>query len=88
MRTEIFALCFTIAASIGGAAWILGLYLGGIEARISGVEQTLSARIDGVENRLARLESDVQDIRADIRSVNEFLRGKDLPLSPSGAPLQ
>ena len=60
MWGELIVLCLTIAGSAGGMAWLPA-------NRISGLEKGLTVRMSAVE-------TEIHEMRADIRSINEFLR--------------
>ena len=45
-----------------------------IAGSVCGATWILGTRISGLEARMGRMETDMHEMRADVRSINEFLR--------------
>ena len=59
------------------AAWKISGQLSRMDAhmnaRMDGMERQMNQRMDGVERRMDDIQHQINDIRADIRSINERL---------------
>ncbi|MBE8157986.1 MAG: hypothetical protein HAW59_01110 [Betaproteobacteria bacterium] len=85
MNPDIIILCLTIAASVGGGAWMIAYRLGGIEkglsARIEGLDKHFGARIDGLDKHFGAhidgLDRRIGNLESEVRGINEFLRRND-----------